>query len=125
VRVAPNHKMAADGWVSSWGGGGDGDSGGQKCVGEGCGGGLVTGVDERRLAWPCAEESEVEKRRGERGGVERLFEAEVVRQGRGSGGGGGCRMEGGNGEERGGLGRGVGQRGGTATIDSGPAGRTG
>jgi hypothetical protein len=57
---------------------GDGDDGGQKCTGEGRGG-LVTGVDERRLAWPCAEESEGEKRRGERGGVGQLFEVEAAR----------------------------------------------
>jgi hypothetical protein len=79
VRVAPNRKMAADEWVSP---GGDGDGGGQKCAMEGRGG-SVAGVDERRLAWPCAEESEGEKRRGERRGVGRLFEEEVARQGRG------------------------------------------
>jgi hypothetical protein len=49
-------------------------------------GGSVADVDERWLAWPCAEESEGEKRRGDRGGVGRLLEAEAARQGRGSGG---------------------------------------
>jgi hypothetical protein len=59
-----------------------GDGGGRKCVGEGCGG-WVAGVDERRLAWPCAEESEGEKRRGERSDVGWLFEAKAAKQGRG------------------------------------------
>jgi hypothetical protein len=83
VRVAPNRKMAADGWFSPWGGGDD-DDGGQKCVGEGRSG-SIAGVDERQLAWPCAEENEGEKRRGERDDIGRLFEAEAARQGRGSG----------------------------------------
>jgi hypothetical protein len=81
VRVAPNRKMTADGWVSPWGGG-DGDGGGRKYAGEGHSGSVV-GVDERQLAWPCAEESEGEKRRGERDDVRRLFEVEAARQGRG------------------------------------------
>jgi hypothetical protein len=67
------------------GGGGEGDGNNQKCTGEGrCG--SVAGVDKRRLAWSCAEESEGEKKRGERGGVGQLFEAEVVRQRRGGSG---------------------------------------
>jgi hypothetical protein len=61
-----------------WGGG----DGGRKRVGEGRGG-SVAGVDERRVAWPCTEESEGGKRRGKHGGVGRLFEAEAVRQRRG------------------------------------------
>jgi hypothetical protein len=81
VRVAPNRKMTADGWVSPWGGG-DGDGGDRKYAGEGRSGSVV-GVDERQLAWPCAEESEGEKRRGERDDVRRLFEVEAARQGRG------------------------------------------
>jgi hypothetical protein len=73
VRVAPNRKMVADGWISPWGGGANGDGSGRKCTEEGRGG-SVTGVDKRRLAWPCVEESEGEKRRGERGGIRRLCE---------------------------------------------------
>jgi hypothetical protein len=43
----------------------------------------AAGEDKRRLAWPCTEDSEGEKRRGECGGVGWLFEAEAARQGRG------------------------------------------
>jgi hypothetical protein len=107
VRAAPNRKMAADGWVSPWRRGG-GDSDGRKCTREGRGG-SVASVDERRFAWPCAEEIGGEKRRGERGDIERLFEAEAVRQRRG--GLARCRMEGGNKKGSGGLGRSVGQCG--------------
>jgi hypothetical protein len=63
---------------------GNGDGGGRKCAGEGHGG-SVADVDERWLAWPCAVDSEGEKRRGKCGGVGQLFEAEVMRQGGGSG----------------------------------------
>jgi hypothetical protein len=55
-----------------------------------------------------------EKRKGGRGAAVGPFEAEVARQRRGSEGG--RRMEGGNGEESGVAGRGVGQRGGTTTA---------
>jgi hypothetical protein len=48
------------GWVGLTVGGGDG--GGQKCAGEGHSGSIV-GMDERRLAWPYAEEGEGEKER--------------------------------------------------------------
>jgi hypothetical protein len=65
VRAAPKLEMVVDWWVSPWGGG---DGGGRKCAGEGRGG-SVAGVDERRLAWPCAEESKGEKKSGECGGV--------------------------------------------------------
>jgi hypothetical protein len=61
---------------------GNGDGGGRKCAGEGHGG-SVADVDERWLAWPCAVDSEGEKRRGKCGGVGQLFEAEVMRQGGG------------------------------------------
>jgi hypothetical protein len=50
--------------------GGGGDGGGQKRTEEGHGG-SVASVDERRLAWPCAEESRGEEKRARRGG--RLF----------------------------------------------------
>jgi hypothetical protein len=49
----------------------NGDDNGQKHAEEGRGG-SVAGVDERRLTWPCAEESEGEKKRGEHGGVGQL-----------------------------------------------------
>jgi hypothetical protein len=55
---------------------------GQKHAGEGRSG-SVAGVDERRVAWPCMEESEGGKRRGKHGGVGWLFEAETARQWRG------------------------------------------
>jgi hypothetical protein len=61
VRVAPNKEKAVDWRVSPWRGGND-DDGSRKCVEEGHNG-SVAGVDERRLAWPCAEESEGEKMR--------------------------------------------------------------
>jgi hypothetical protein len=44
---------------------------------------MAASVDERRVAWPCTEESEGGKRRVKHGGVGQLFEAEVVRQRRG------------------------------------------
>jgi hypothetical protein len=51
--------------------GGNSDCDGQKRVEEGCGG-SVAGVDERRLAWTCTEESEgVKEKRARRSG--RLF----------------------------------------------------
>jgi hypothetical protein len=51
--------------------GGNSDCDGQKRAEEGCGG-SVAGVDERRLAWTCAEESEgVKEKRAWRSG--RLF----------------------------------------------------
>jgi hypothetical protein len=53
VRGAPNRETAVGWWVSPWGEGG----------------GSIVGVDERRLAWPCTDESEGEKR--EREGVVR------------------------------------------------------
>jgi hypothetical protein len=34
VRAAPKREMAADWWVSLWGGGGDSDDGGQKRAGD-------------------------------------------------------------------------------------------
>jgi hypothetical protein len=40
-------------------------------------------MDERRVAWPCAEESVGQKRRGKHGGIGWLFEVEVARQRRG------------------------------------------
>jgi hypothetical protein len=43
--------------------GGNGNGGGQKHAEEGRGG-SVAGVDERRLAWPCAEESEGGRKEG-------------------------------------------------------------
>jgi hypothetical protein len=50
----------------------EGENGdGRKHVEEGRGG-SVAGVDERRLAWPCAEEREGEKKRGEHSGVAQL-----------------------------------------------------
>jgi hypothetical protein len=82
VRAAPKQKMVADWEGLTVGGGGDSDGGGRKGTGESRGG-SVAGVDERRVAWPCAEESEGEKRRGEHDGVRRLFEAEAARQRRG------------------------------------------
>jgi hypothetical protein len=83
VRAAPKRKMAAD-WegLTVGVGGGDGDDSGQKRVGEGCGG-SVASVDERRVAWLCMEESEGGKKRGEHGGVGRLFEVEAARQRKG------------------------------------------
>jgi hypothetical protein len=67
VRAAPNREMVADWWVSP---GGGGDGGGQKRTEEGHGG-SVASVDERWLAWPCAEESRGEEKRARR--VGRLF----------------------------------------------------
>jgi hypothetical protein len=52
VRAAPNLEKAADWRVSPWRGE-NGDGGGRKHVEEGRGG-SVAGVDERRLARPCA-----------------------------------------------------------------------
>jgi hypothetical protein len=60
VRAAPKWKMAAD-WEGLTVGGGDSDGGGRKRAGEGRGG-SVAFVDERRVAWPCAKESEGGKR---------------------------------------------------------------
>jgi hypothetical protein len=75
VRVAPNQKMAADGWVSPWGGGvmaAVRNAPGRATVARSSawtrGGSL--GLMRRRAR---------ERRRGERGGVDRLFEAEAVR----------------------------------------------
>jgi hypothetical protein len=79
VRAAPKWKMAVD-WEGLTVGEKNGD--GQKRAGEGRGG-SVAGVDERHIAWSCAEESEGEKRRGEQGGIGLLFEAEAARQRRG------------------------------------------
>jgi hypothetical protein len=112
-RAAGEDERAEDGSKSEngsgWVGltmGGDGDGGGWICIRD-CHGGSVAGVDERRLAWPCAEESEGEKRRGECDGVGQLFKVEAVRQG----GTARCCMEGGNGKGRGCPRRGAGQRG--------------
>jgi hypothetical protein len=80
VRAAPKQEM-----VSVWEGltvGKNSNDGCRKRAGVGRGG-SVAGVDERRVAWPCTEESEGGKRRGEHGGVGRLFEAEAARQRRG------------------------------------------
>jgi hypothetical protein len=59
-------------------GGKNGDGGGRKHTSEGRGGSVV-GVDGRRVAWLCMEESEGGKRRGKRDGVGQLFEAEAAR----------------------------------------------
>jgi hypothetical protein len=73
--------MAAD-WEGLTVGEENGDGGSRKCAGEGRGG-SVAGGDERRVTWPCMEESEGGKRRGEHDGVEQIFEAEAARQMRG------------------------------------------
>jgi hypothetical protein len=75
--------MAAD-WEGLTVGEENGDGGSRKCAGEGRGG-SVAGGDERRVTWPCMEESEGGKRRGEHDGVEQIFEAEAARQMRGGG----------------------------------------
>jgi hypothetical protein len=113
VRVAPNQKMAADGWVSPWGRGTA-----TTAVRNAPGRAAVA----RSPAWMRGSSlGQVQRRARERKGEESAAAVggflQRRRRGRGAGvWGGGCRMEGGNGEERGGPGRDVGQRGGAATV---------